>query len=116
MRFILLVSAMLLALLNPQASFAKSCGFPPVNSVTIPDGQTANREQIQQAVAQVQNFADKMDEYLNCLDVNRESMLMFMNKDQQVRWNEDYDMSVETLSNLQNSLNEQIRIFNSKVN
>lgn len=114
MRLILIVSAMVLVLINTQAAHAKSCGFPPANNVVLPDGNTANREQIQQAIAHVQTFASVMDTYLSCLDTNRESMLMYMNKEQQTRWNEDYDKNVEALSSLQNSLNEQIRIFNSK--
>ena len=113
MRLIVIISAMFFVLLNSQTAHAESCGLPPVNNVTIPDGKTATRETIRHAVQQVESFSSEMDIYLNCLDNNRDSMLMYMNKEQQARWNEDYANNVEILSTLQTTLNEQIRIFNA---
>jgi hypothetical protein len=110
---LIIVSVMLILVANVQTARAESCAFPPANNISIPDGKTVDRETMQQTVQQVQDFAAEMSDYLTCLDTNRNKTLANMNKEQQNRWNEDYDTNVEGLSVLQTSLNEQIRIFNN---
>lgn len=112
-RFIL-ISAILLSFAASQpASATTSCGFAPQSTISIPDGQTTSKENIQIAIADVKNFAEKMNTYLTCLEMEREQVFLVMNKDHQKRWVEDYDNNVNVLANLQEKLNEQIRAFNA---
>lgn len=112
-RFIL-ISAILLSFAASQpASATSSCGFAPQSSISIPDGANTSKENIQTAIAEVKSFAEKMNTYLTCLEMEREQVFLVMNKAQQKRWVEDYDGNFNVLSNLQEKLNEQIRAFNA---
>lgn len=113
MRRISALTLVLFFIFSGQVAYASSCGFAPVHNIIIPNGAVASRGDIETAVQAVQDFALKTTQHLNCLDAERETMFLNMNKDQQTRWVEDYDSKTLALAELQNKLNENIRLYNN---
>ena len=92
------------------------CGMPPYEKPVIPDGGQADRDQMRSAVSEVKTFSDRDDQYLNCMDGRGAQVLPYMTKEQQQRWDEDLDTIHNDRVELQKSMNEQIRAYNTRVN
>lgn len=91
---------------------AKDCGFPPQEKPVIPSGAIANRTQMNAAIAGIRTFGTLVNNYLNCMEANREKMFVHMNKEQRDRWVDDFNGVADELEVLQNKINEEIRAFN----
>ena len=98
------------------ATASADCGMPPYEKPVIPDGAAADREQMRVAVAEIKVFSDAVDQYLNCMDGRGAQVLPYMTKEQQQRWDEDLDTIHNDRVELQKSMNEQIRAYNTRVN
>jgi len=112
-----LASLAVVMVMNMAASpaMALGCGFPPADYPVVPNGETATREQINVVIEQVRDFGARTNQHLNCLEVERDSLFLNMNRDQQERWTDDFNAIVDKLSEIETSLNEQIRIFNARI-
>lgn len=109
----LLIIVLSLIIFNPFA-WAKDCGLPPAETPVVPDGRSATGEDIRGATQAVQEYAFKVQNYLNCMELNKEAFFLNMNDGQRVRWAEDYNALADKLTAIETGLNEQIRIFNER--
>lgn len=98
----------------PGTALAVDCGLPPAETPSIPDGATANSEEISRASRAVQEYGLKVQTYLNCLELNKEAFFLNMNEAQRARWAEDYNALADKLTELENALNQQIQIYNER--
>ncbi len=103
-----------LTLVGPDVASASDCGLPPINTPTVPDGSTANDDQIRIAIRAVQDYGTAVQNYLNCMQLKQDEFFLNMSKDQRERWSEDYNALADHLEATENNLNEQIRIFNRR--
>jgi len=115
MRWLTALAIIMFISLAASPAAALGCGFPPADYPTVPNGETATREQINVVIEQVRDFGARTNEHLNCLEIERDSMFLNMNRDQQERWTDDFNAIVDKLSEVETSLNEQIRIFNARM-
>ena len=115
MRWFILIAAIIGLGFTATTASANSCGWPPTDYPAIPDGTTANREQINDAIEQVRDFGTRTNAYLNCQEEIRAEIFLNMNRDQQQRWTDDFNAIVDRLSEIETGLNEQIRIFNQRI-
>jgi hypothetical protein len=99
---------------QPVRTLARDCGMPPGNGPVIPDGVTATNEEIGIAIRAIQDYGFEVRAYTDCLQLNKENFFLNMTEDQRERWAEDFNTLADNLTDLENSLNEQIRIFNSR--
>lgn len=95
-------------------ALAKDCGMPPAEAPSIPDGATATSDEISQATRAVQDYALKVQTYLNCLELNKEAFFLNMSEAQRARWAEDYNALADKLTEIETALNEQIQIYNAR--
>lgn len=93
---------------------AKDCGVPPANSPFIPDGLTATNDDIGVAIRAVQDYGLKVQTYINCLQLNKDAFFLNMNEEQRERWSEDFNALADKLTEVETSLNDQIRIYNNR--
>ncbi len=113
-----LVTALLLGVMlvmtSPDYATASDCGLPPRNAPTVPDGTTANDDQIRVAIRAVQDYGSQVQRYLNCMQLKQDDFFLNMNTEQRERWNEDYNALADLLAEIEGRLNEEIRIFNRR--
>lgn len=95
-------------------ALAEDCWFPPQDPPVIPEGETATREQMNEAVAHLKDYSTRMNAHINCLQVKRDTLFYNMDKDQQARWQEDFNTIADGLTEVETAMNLQIRIFNNK--
>ncbi len=95
---------------------AQDCGFPPQEKPVIPSGAIANRTQMNAAISGIRTYGTLVNNYLNCMEANREKMFVHMNKEQRDRWIDDFNGVADELEVLQNKINEEIRAFNRSSN
>lgn len=109
------LSLIVLALvIGGSSAGAKDCGLPPAETPVVPDGRTATGDDIRNATQAVQEYAFKVQNYLNCMELNKEAFFLNMNDGQRVRWAEDYNALADKLTAIETGLNEQIRIYNER--
>ncbi len=104
----------LLTSVLPGEAKAADCGLPPISAPRVPDGATANDDQIRIAIRAVQDFGTVVQRYLNCMQLKKDDFFLNMSTDQRERWNEDYNTLADLLTETENRLNEEIRIFNRR--
>lgn len=111
-----LLAATILAMLasGPVRAELADCGFPPTYSPTIPDGTKATREEILAAVEAVKAYSKKVNEFLDCQEEGKKELFMVLTREQQMRWAEDFNELVDRLTEIETTLNEQIRAFNER--
>jgi len=112
--FVISFVALVAGIQAPRPALADDCGFEPQASINLPDGLVATREQMALVTTQVRQYGEAVNIYLNCLDVKRADTLSNMNREQQARWNEDYDALLERLTALETGLNDEIRVYNNR--
>lgn len=110
----ILAAAVFAAGLAAAPAMAAECGVTPQQDFQVPDGETATRDQMTAAINALRAYGEAVNSYLDCLDANQETQFFNMTVEQQERWIEDYNALAENLSQVQNLLNEQIRIFNAR--
>ena len=111
----ILAVAVIACLVSPPAmAEGADCGFPPTYAPKIPDGTKANREEITAAVGAVKIFSTAVNAFLDCQEEGKKELFLVLNREQQKRWAEDFNALVERLTNVEMSLNVQIRIFNDR--
>ncbi len=66
------------------------------------------------AIRAVQDYGFEVLAYTGCLQLNKENFFLNMTEPQRERWAEDFNTLADHLTDLENSLNEQIAIFNSR--
>ncbi len=91
------------------------CGDPPADKPALPDGRTASREEMLAAVEAVKHFSDEVDAWLACKDKRATKVFQWMNEDQRARWEEDVNAVHNDRVALQRAMNEQIRLFNARL-
>lgn len=99
---------------GPALAANDDCGIPPGDGPAIPNGATADMDQIRAATRAVQDYSLKVQNYLNCMQLNQDAFFLNMNEDQRERWTDDFNALADKLTETENSLNEQIRIFNRR--
>ena len=93
---------------------ATDCPEPPQNPPDLPDGTTADRDAMLSAQKAVKFHSTTVNAYLDCLDTNRDDIFQLLNQDQQARWIEDYQNTVDRLRTLEEGYNIQVRAFNRR--
>ena len=99
---------------GPNNAHASDCGLPPGGAPSVPDGATANDDQIRAAIRAVQDYGTVVQRYLNCMQLKQDDFFLNMNTEQRERWNEDFNELADLLTEVENRLNEEIRIFNRR--
>lgn len=111
----LFVSLLFVAALGlSQTALADDCGFEPADPPKVPDGTGASREGMDTAVRAVREYSNAMNVYFDCLQLNRDEWFYNMDRDQQGRWLEDFDASIDHLTEIETEMNKQIRAFNDR--
>lgn len=98
-----------------QAQQSLDCGPEPLDTPQLPDGTTTTRGDLSSAVAQVRAYSGAVDTFLSCMDTVGVELLPYMTKEQQERWDDDLNSLHERRVDLQKSMNEEIRTFNSRL-
>jgi len=100
-----------LALAFSSTAFAADCGEIPYDTPTVPSGETAAADEIRQARVSIVEFSNKVDAYLTCMDQRASSILPYLTKEQQTRWEEDLADLHEKRRDIQTQMNLAIRAF-----
>ncbi len=98
-------------LLASAPAFSADCGEPPMDEPPVPNGATADADQIRDSRDAIVDYSKKVDEYLTCMDQRAAKILPFLTKDQQARWDEDLAAVHERRRQLQIRMNEAIRAY-----
>lgn len=93
---------------------AADCPEPPQDPPDLPDGESADRDTMISAQRAVKSHSTAVNAYLDCLDAGRDEIFLLLNKDQQARWIEDYQNTVDRLRSLEEGYNIQVRAFNRR--
>ena len=93
---------------------AKDCGMPPGDGPVIPDGLTATNDQIGIAIRAVQDYSFQVQTYTTCLQLNQDAHFLNMTERQRKRWTDDFNDLADRLTEIETSLNDQIKIFNDR--
>jgi len=106
--------ALLIALVGTALSspvLAQECGEPPLKGPSIPNGATADADDMRIARDGLLGFSKKVDSYLACMDQQGGKLLPYMTKEQQTRWDEDLNSVHNNRRDLQVKFNETIRAY-----
>ena len=98
---------------SPALADVADCGFPPTVSPKIPDGTNASREEIMAAAEAVKVYGKAVNAFLDCQEEAKKEMFLVLTREQQERWAEDFNALADRLTEVEMSLNEQIRVFNA---
>lgn len=98
----------------PALAEVADCGFPPTVSPNIPDGAKASREEIMAAAEAVKAYGKAVNAFLDCQEEAKKELFLVLTREQQGRWAEDFNALADRLTEVETSLNEQIRIFNAR--
>jgi hypothetical protein len=109
-----LILGIMFNLSAPNTAFAADCGLPPGDAPTVPDGATATDDQIKAAIREVRDYGTAVQRYLNCMQLKQDDFFLNMNTEQRERWNEDFNALADLLAEIENGLNDQIRIYNRR--
>ncbi len=109
-----LILGLMFSLSGPNYAYASDCGLPPSGAPGVPDGATANDDQIRTAIRAVQDYGTVVQRYLNCMQLKQDDFFLNMNTEQRERWNDDFNTLADLLEDIENRLNEEIRIFNRR--
>lgn len=105
------ISLILAAAFGTMPVYAADCGEPPLDQPPIPDGATADADEIRAARGAVVAYSTRVDEYLTCMDQRGAKLMPYMTKEQQVRWDEDLADLHDQRRELQNQMNLAIRAY-----
>jgi hypothetical protein len=106
-----LLTAALLSGLTISSALAADCGEMPLDAPAIPDGATAAADDIRDARNAVLEFSSKVDEYLTCMDSRAATILPYLKKEQQERWEKDLADLHDRRRDLQTQMNAAIRAY-----
>jgi len=106
-----LYGALMAAAMISAPSFAADCGEQPSDAPNVPNGEIAEAENIRQARVAVVSYSEKVDAYLACMDARGPSILPYLTKEQQVRWDEDLADLHDRRRDVQNAMNLAIRAY-----
>ncbi len=82
-------------------------GAPPV----VPDGSVASEEALAEASGEVRNFVAKSQDYLACLEAREAELGASITDEMQTEIVTTYNASVETMQEVADNFNEQVRRF-----
>ena len=111
---VLAFAVMVLFVVTPLRAEVADCGFPPTVSPNIPDGAKASREEIMAAAKTVKDYGKAINAFLDCQEEGKKEMFMVLSRAQQKRWAEDFNALADRLTEVETSLNTQIRVFNAR--
>jgi len=112
-RFGLLLAVCIAPAMPAAAQTIVDCGDPPMQDPAIPEGESATRAQMLEAVEAVKSYSAAVDEYLQCMDKRAQTVFQWMTEEQRTRWNEDTTDLHNHRVEIQKSMNEAIRTFNA---
>lgn len=102
------------------SSFAFACDYP--ERPAIPDGSSANKEDLLAAKSSVQDFIAGVDEYLTCLETEEKAAVENLDNptDEELKrrdemLNKKFDAANEEKVLLGEQFNQQIRAYNEKL-
>ncbi len=103
-----------------SSSIAFACDYPERPS--IPDGSAASKDELIAAKDSIQDFMAKVDEYLNCVEGEEKAAVEEMdNPSEEVlqrrdeMLNKKFDAANEEKALLGEQFNQQIRVYNQKL-
>jgi hypothetical protein len=101
-------STLLLISLLFCMSAGADCILPAAPS-HIPDGHSANEQDMKAAMQTLQRYNDDVDEYMKCIDFEqRQKRISFGDKEK------DRGVALDSLATVVGHFNEQVRIFKSR--
>jgi len=75
----------------------------------IPDGHSANEQEMKSAMRTLQQYNDDVDEYMKCIEFEqRRNVISFGDKEK------DRSTAIDSLATVVGHFNEQVRIFKSR--
>ncbi len=111
----LFVAAVIAFFISPPVlADVADCGFPPTVSPKIPDGTKASREEIVTTAEAVKVYGKSVNAFLDCQEEAKKELFLVLTRKQQARWAEDFNALADRLTEVETSLNEQIRVFNAR--
>jgi hypothetical protein len=101
-------SMLLVVSLLFSMSAGADCVLPAAPS-HIPDGHSANDQEMRSAMHTLQQYNDDVDEYMKCLEFEqRRNRISFGDKEK------DRNVAIDSLATVVGHFNEQVRIFKSR--
>jgi hypothetical protein len=88
---------------------AQTCDYP--ESVTVPDGRTASKDEMVTGQQQVKSYMAAMQEYLDCLDAETNAGGAEPSDEERKIMVSRYNAAVEEMETVAASFNEQVRAF-----
>jgi len=106
-----LLTVALLSGFSIGSALAADCGEMPIDTPAIPDGAAAGADDIRDARNAVLEFSSRVDEYLTCMDSRAATILPYLKKEQQARWEKDLADLHDRRRELQTQMNAAIRAY-----
>jgi len=94
-----------------SAALGVDCGEAPHAKLAIPNGDSAEAENIRVARVAVVAYSNEVDKYLTCMDGRASRILPYLTKEQKIRWDEDLAALHEKRREIQTEMNLAIREF-----
>ncbi len=103
------VAVVACVLASPGAVLA--CDYPSADDVTIPDGATAEKEDMLAGQKSVEAYVRDMEDYLTCIRVAYTGNGKRPTPQEENVWTARHNAAVDAMDSVAARFNEQVRIF-----
>ena len=103
-----ILAAVAVAYAASMAAYADDCVLPPAPS-KIPDGSSANEQEMVSAMQTLKQYNGDVDTYLKCLDFEQKQNRLSRTEEER-----KHNEAVDTMSKIAAKFNEQVRTFKAK--
>lgn len=104
------VIACLLA--GPGAAWA--CDYPSADAVIIPDGESAEKEDMLAGQKSVKAYVKEMEDYLTCIRIAYTGNDKQPTPQEENVWSARHNAAVDAMDSVAARFNEQVRIFKAR--
>jgi hypothetical protein len=103
-----ILAAVAVAYVASMAAYADDCVLPPAPS-KIPDGASANEQEMVSAMQTLKQYNGDVDTYLKCLDFEQKQNRLSRSEEER-----KHNEAVDAMTKIAAKFNEQVRTFKAK--
>jgi hypothetical protein len=103
-----ILAAVAVAYVASMAAYADDCVLPPAPS-KIPDGASANEQEMVSAMQTLKQYNGDVDTYLKCLDFEQKQNRLSRTEEER-----KHNEAVDAMTKIAAKFNEQVRTFKAK--
>lgn len=93
---------------------ALACDYPSADDVVIPDGSTADKDQMLTGQKSVKTFLQEMEDYLTCIRIAYTGNDKQPTPQEENVWSARHNAAVDAMDSVAARFNEQVRIFKAR--